>query len=79
MPNKLLKGLWQVVIIDFITNQSPVELFDFIYIIVNKSTKSVVYISYAKTIDIEETANLYIKYVQKRYRLLDKIISNRKL
>ena len=51
--------------------------YDSIFIIVNKFTKWGYFITYIKEILIKDVAQVYIKEVFLRYRVLDKIILNR--
>lgn len=63
MLNKIPKGPWQTVIMDFITDLLHVGLYDSIHMTVDRSTKGVVYTPCAKAIDAEGTADLYMKNI----------------
>ena len=58
---------------DFITRQE----YDSIFIIVNKFTKWGYFIAYTEEILVEDIAQVYIKEVFLKYRVLNKIILNK--
>ena len=60
---------------DFITKQE----YDSIFIIINKFTKCGYFIAYIKEILAEDMAQIYIKEVFSKYRVLDKIILDRNI
>ena len=63
---------------DFITDLPPVDNFDSILVIVDQGlTKGIILIPCAKTITAEETAELLLCNLYKRFGLPDKIISDR--
>ena len=77
VPNEVPEGPWQTVTMDFIADLPQVGQYDSIHVIVDRSTKGVVYMPCAKTIDAEGTADLYMKNVWKCYGIPRKIISDR--
>ena len=62
---------------DFITDLPPVKGHDAILVVVDQGlTKGIILIPCAKTITAEETAQLLLENLYKRFGLLDKIISD---
>ena len=62
---------------DFITDLPQVGPYDSIHVTVDRSTKGVIYTLCSKNIDVEGTADLYIKNMWKQYGIPRKIISDR--
>ena len=69
---------FSIVIIDFITNLLESNGYNVLYIVVDHDlTKIIVLILYIKIIDIIGTVRLYYNNVYWRFRLSNKIISDR--
>ena len=65
---------------DFITDLLPVDRFDSILVMVDQGlTKGVVLTPYKKTLTAEETGQLLLENLYKRFRLPDKIISDQEI
>ena len=63
IPNKIPKGPWQTVTMDFIMDLPQVRPYNSIHIIVDRGIKRVVYTLCTKTIDVEGTAVIYMKNI----------------
>ena len=69
---------FSTVTMDFITDLLESNRYNTLYVAVDHDlTKAIVLISYTKTIDVIETARLYYDNVYQRFRLLNRIISDR--
>ena len=77
IPNKIPKEPWQTVTMDFITGLLQVRPYNSIHVIVDRSTKGVIYTPYTKTIDTKGIADLYMKNLWKQYGLPREIILDR--
>ena len=63
---------------DFITNLPPVEGQDLLLVIVDQGlTKGIILVPCSKTITAEETAQLLLENLYKRFGLLDKLLLDR--
>ena len=71
---------FSTVIIDFITDLLESNRYNALYVVVDHDlTKAIVLILYTKIIDTIGTARLYYDYVYRRFKLFNRIISDREL
>jgi len=78
-PLLILERPWQYILINFYILPMDRNGYNMAIILVDRFSKCPFLIPYYKNIDAKEVARLYIYYIYQIYKLLNTIISNRRL
>jgi hypothetical protein len=76
-PNQVPSGIWESIMMDFVTDLPPVNNYDSMFVIVDQFSKAVIAFPCRKDIIAEQTLKLYLEQVWRRTGLPHQVISDR--
>ena len=76
-PNQVPTDIWEIITMDFITDLPNSQVYDSLFVVVDRLSKATIITPCTKMITAEETSKLYINNVWRRTGLSRQVISDR--